>query len=71
MNDVVAVYAKVPIGRLFMWIFYYKTYNPSMSQVKFVDNVTDIHCDININEQFGIRNSRLLRVRNALFPWLL
>lgn len=33
------------------------------ASVKFTDPRWDIQCDINTNEQFGIRNSRLLKVR--------
>jgi hypothetical protein len=38
------------------------------SAVKLTDPKTKIQCDININDQFGVRNSRLLKAYLDLTP---
>jgi hypothetical protein len=64
--DVQPILASVPIGHPHH--FAHTTSSLTLVTVKLTDRTTGLQCDVNINDQFGVRNSRLLRAYFDLVP---
>jgi hypothetical protein len=59
--NVSPIHATVPIGSSPVTLS--SPYTKRPMTVKFTDHSTPLECDINVNDQFGLHNSRLLRAR--------